>query len=170
MGVSFENRVALVCEKDESKWVTRMPERLPASHMDGWADMDVPVETKVSEDGRVIELCSIGYGTYDLSRVKLPRSLRHVVTAVWSLQSDGIDYVDTVDAADVKGYDWDVYEHEDITYETLVEAPEEPEQGDDESDDAFDVRYEAWEDYAYGGHLGEWMDAEWTRQLDEVVT
>ena len=119
MGVSFGNRVLLICKEDEREWLDSLPKdknqrvRLPGSHF----QTDCPCWTQTSDDGKLIFLDSSGYGVYDLSDY-IPNSLSDFISEVYSCQGQEIDYVEMVpwwelEEEEKENWDWEPWKKED---------------------------------------------------------
>ena len=98
MGVSFDNNVLVVCEKDEREWFQSLPDRrqwkeIPGSHF----DVNCPVTLMdYTDEGKVLHLSTMGYGVLDLSN-HLPESCVGVISSVYSCQGQDIHYVESFD-------------------------------------------------------------------------
>ena len=96
MGVSFDNQVYLVCEKDESKWLESVPKRTPAAHFNTDCPIWCNIETMLN--GFFVYLMETsGYGVVDLEKFELPASCVGITSAVTSCQGQNIDFVENIE-------------------------------------------------------------------------
>ena len=140
MGLSFENHVVLVCEKDETEWFKSLPEsksgekELPASH----SNTECPVVMMDHSDGvNVLYLSTKGYGVIDWTD-NLPESCYGVVSYVKDCMKEDINYVERVEEDVLEYHDWEPYNKEVFNFEFEKNLPE---QREDESDDTYNERY-----------------------------
>ncbi len=155
MGMSFDNDVILVCDKDEREWFNTLPKRndwnkeLPGSHF----DVECPVWLReTTDDGKVLYVSSQSYGVIDWKN-NLPPSCVGVVSLVYSYQSQDINYVETIEEHELEEHNWKPYGKLDIDFDFDDNLPEGEE---DETDEESDERWE--------GHrqkLHDWMTQLW---------
>lgn len=119
MGTFWDCKTSFVCKNNELNWgqhfiyddpslsPVQLPGTKPAEDM---GEQEAPVyQCDITDNGRVITLQSFGYGTFNPSRMNLPKSLLAVVHSVVSTQGEEQDFTVSVQADRVRNTDFSPY-------------------------------------------------------------
>ena len=134
MGLSLDNKVSIICDADESAWLpvgigdepiaSYSYEFLPQGNYQVVSKKKVGNiinEATISQDGKLIQLDSGGFGVIAIDTIALPKSTRVVVRSVSHLQGDDFHFIEAVKAPQLAIHDWSCENKQDN--QVLAEPP-----------------------------------------------
>jgi hypothetical protein len=134
MGLSINNQVSIICDADESAWLpVGIGDEPIGSYSYEWLPQEgnrvvskqkvgnIINEATISQDGKLIQLDSGGFGVIAIDTIALPKTTRVIVRSVSHLQGDDFHFVEAVKAPQIATHDWSCENKE--TNQVLAELP-----------------------------------------------